>query len=151
MKSLKALSTHLLNTKRFDVDQFESFADNIELQYRNEPKTVGGNEVTQLYDLSYDAVILIDDFTEGAAQLFSELMLWLSQQDYDFDEHGNPQVNVDPMSDEKHNLEIVVHFNDPCFIQWLPDGGYTVVDGFELWTAETLAGVHVTKACGGGT
>lgn len=150
MRSLKALTSYLLSLNLFDADKFESFADSIELKYRNDTVTAGHEATALLYEKEYEAVFIFDEFSTGADKLFAIIMMWLANHDYDFDELGNPSFDIDPLDDERFYIELTIKFLDPVYTKAAANSlGFEIIDKPIPDTVIDLSGISFGLSCQG--
>lgn len=142
MRKLKALSLYLIESGLFDRDDYDSWAEAAQLIPINNQLNESG--AIHLFDTEYDAVISIESFSNDANLLFSTLMLWLINENYDFDELGYPAFDVEMEDDDSATVEIKIRFAEEVKIVPSDTGeitlkgvSYTISEP-EINTAETF-------------
>lgn len=146
MKKLKALSEYLRSIQLIDDDSFESWAEEGTLEPAGTRFIEGPNPVDLSLRLKYDAVLSWEGFTNDAYQLFAEVIRWLQQNSFDFDEMGFPTFDVEMIDDDSADVEIKISFEEDVYsLAPVPGETMTIVD------EPTPTAVRAVSVCGGAT
>lgn len=117
MKQLKALSDYIRELHHTDDDTFDSWTESGELLYSGSMELVGFEPAELLYRLKYIAVFHWEQFHGNPYQLFADMMRWLAEQDYDFDEFGNPEFDSAILDDNSADVQVRILFEEPVYTQ----------------------------------
>ena len=129
MKQLKALSDYLRDLELIDDDRFDSWAEAGTLEPSGQAITAGANPVNLAYRTQYTAILSWEGFTGNAYLLFAEVLRWLSENCYDYDELGFPQFDVELVDNDSADVEITVSFEESVYALEAVDGeALTIVD-----------------------
>ena len=144
MKKLRALSSYLRSIHLIDDDRFESWAESGTLEPSGQQVISGFNPINLAYRTQYDAILSWEAFTSDAYQLFAEVLRWLHENDYDFDEMGFPTFDVEMIDDDSADVEIKISFEEAVYALDAVDGEpLTLVDEPTPTTVDSIA------VCGG--
>lgn len=139
MKLLKSLDEHLRDKQLIDDDRFDSWSEDGSLEPSFETIRVGVEPVMLALRMRYTAVFSWEGFTGSATELFLTIMLWLSDQDYDFDELGNPTFDAEMVDNQSADVEISMSFIEAVHAKKDENNEWIVTDDIELNTAETVS------------
>lgn len=123
MKSLKALHYHLGELELINCDAFDAYVLEGKLEPSNALYTCGLDQSQILYRINYIAVFSFEGWHGGEGRdayfLFACVLQWLTNNDYDYDNQGFPEIDVEFRDDELADLEIRIRFEDKVY--GLPD------------------------------
>lgn len=122
MRSLKELSDYLRELEYINDDAFESWAEKGEIEYSGSAVTQGFEPVNLFFRLPYQAVFSWENWHGDAYALFGDIIRWLIERGYDFDEHGMPAFDAELLDDETTDLEITIKFCDEVYSKPLIPG-----------------------------
>ncbi|MEB4591386.1 phage tail protein [Candidatus Thiothrix sp. Deng01] len=132
MKSLKALTGHLRSLQLINDDNFSSWVQDGEIEYSGAAVADGFGPPTQLlYRTVYTAIFSWESFTGSADELFSGIIRWLRDNDYDFDLYGMPHFTAVPLDEGSADVQVSLVFTDKVYEQEGKTVGYApaVIDG----------------------
>lgn len=115
MKSLKALSDHIRSLQLTDDDTFDSWAEDGHIEPSGSLVVDGLEPVERLFRNRYTAVFSWENFSGDANQLFGEIIIWLNAHNYDYDDLGNPEFDVEILTDDTAEVEIRLTFEDSVY------------------------------------
>ena len=145
MKQIKALHHYLSSLPYIAKDDLESWAQNGSFDYSGQQISTL-DQSFKVTDLEYLAVFSIEGFTGDGTQLFIDLIMWLKNNNYDFETHGKPEWDISPIDKNSADVEFSVWFIQPIFAILDDEKGYKEVVP-DIATAEELVSVEHELRC----
>lgn len=115
MKQLKALSDYIRTLDHTDDDTFDSWSEKGEMLYSGSDELIGAEPAELLYRLRYVAVFHWEQFHGNPYQLFADVMRWLGDQGYDFDDLGDPEFDAAILDDNSADLQLRIGFEESIY------------------------------------
>ena len=139
MKFLKSLDQHLRDKQLIDDDSFDSWSEDGSLEPSFETVRSGVEPVMLALRMRYTAVFSWEGFTGSAMDLFLTIMVWLSDQDYDFDELGEPTFDAEMVDNQSADVEISISFIEAVHAKKDDNGEWVVTDDIAPNIVETAS------------
>lgn len=115
MKTLKALTAHLDSLQLTDKDSFDSWVEKGTLEYSGATLIDGVERVNLLMRVPYLAVLSWENWNGDAYRLFFSVIMWLTENDYDFDRFGMPEFTAAVSDDDLADVQIEIRFEDHIY------------------------------------
>lgn len=137
MEKLRALTAYLIARQLVRAEQMDSWAENVDLQLVWKP----GEHGLHMADMRYQAVIVLERFTDHPGRLLALLGAWLEQHDSGREDLPSPILEVEQLDQDCADVEIGVEFVEPLYLvedsagEIEAFGSRWAFQPFDLWIA----------------